>query len=221
MGLAALSASAWSLSVLPINLGKIVEYTGQGFVGNAISTNVVHTPQGWADQITFEVTEPIIGTVKTGERITWFQVRSSEQVRMPGLPQYINGSSYAIFLADKAPGSQLQAPSGVGQGSFALKTDASGNVTAQNDNMNSSLFKDLDTAALSTAIAEKMAAGKTKEAKAEVASKTQSQMNVTGGPVSLDVLKNAAKTLKESGAPETKFSKKSGAGNNIEILKVN
>lgn len=213
LGLVAAGASA--LTMVPVNLGLMVEYTDKAFVGKAVSMQPVETSQGWADEVTFQVTEPVIGKVTAGETVTWLQRRSGEQVPMPGMPRYEGGQEYMIFLAGKAPDSQLQAPYALGQGTFRVHRDRStGAVYARNEFENASLFQGVDTEALATAIEDaKPATAKLAPAeKAKRARSTHSKLHsLRAGAVDLQTLKDAAKTLKSSGAPRTKFARRSGS----------
>src|SRR3954466_14776379 len=107
--LSGVAAVANAVSMQPANLGLIVQYTENGFVGKAVSSTPVQTSQGWADEIVFEVTDPIIGKVHKNEKVTWRQVKSGENIPLAGMPSYQPGSEYVIFLTAKAPGSELQA----------------------------------------------------------------------------------------------------------------
>lgn len=216
--LALFSSAAFALSTIPVNLGLIVQFTENGFVGTPVSTEVVDTPQGWADKITFKVTEPIVGSAKKDDTVSWLQIRSSQNVPMAGMPKYTNGQEYAIFLAAKAEGSALQAPYALGQGTFKIeRNSATGAAVAVNSQGNASLFNNIDTQQLSVAIADNQPGTRSPSEKAAKAQQIQGSLSSVGGPINLDTLKVAAQTIK-SAKSRTRFVQ---TGNSTESALVN
>lgn len=214
---------ASALSMIPANLGLIVEHTESGFVGKAVSMTPTHTAQGWADEVVFEVTDPIIGNTKKGDTVTWFQARSAEKIPMPGIPAYAAGQEYVIFLTAKAPGSVLQAPMALGQGTFKVfRENANAPAFARNEWNNGPLFSDMDTEALGAAMVDHAADARSLGAdqRANRAKEMHGKLHsLRAGAIDLETLKTAAKALKASGAPRTKFEKK-GGGAKGQIVKV-
>jgi hypothetical protein len=207
----------------PANLGLIVQYTESGFVGKAVSTTQVQTSQGWADEIVFEVTDPIIGKLHKNEKVTWRQVKSGNSLPLAGMPSYQPGAEYVIFLTAKAPGSELQAPMALGQGTFSVSRDEKGAAFARNDFQNASLLQDMDVDALSEAIVDDNSGGlplqASDRAKKVVEVKSRLQNRQAEG-TDLGTLKDAAKTLKKSGAAQTKFARKGGTPAAVLSAKV-
>ncbi len=191
---------AFPLSMVPVNLAQIVQYTEQAFVGTVLSSTTIQTPEGWGDQVVMRVTEPVLGAARAGEQVQWVQARSSEQAALPGMPQLQVGASHLIFLSAKVNGSPFQAPYALGQGTFAISQDEkTGESKARNDFMNQNLFVGLDTTAIAKAVVEADAASKglgTAE-KALRASQVHSNLQPgKSGSTSLAALKSAARTLK-------------------------
>lgn len=209
--------SGMALSMLPVNLAKIVKYTENAIVGTVISSTAIETPQGWADKIEVLVTEPVFGSARTGQTLTWYQARSSEQAPLSGMPRFEPGSIHLVFLAAKAPASLFQSPFALGQGSFVLSHDpATGETVARNDFMNASLFDGLDILAIAKAAAarEPGAAKLSLDARATKASQLHQRLAPgRSGATSLEALKLAAQTLKSSSDPEQTFARNGAAAN--------
>ncbi|CAN5441127.1 hypothetical protein BH09SUM1_BH09SUM1_24690 [soil metagenome] len=148
-------------SMIPVNLAQIVKYTETGFVGTCESVETVHIEQGWADKVTFKVTETIVGKAPADGTITWYQKRMGEASPIPGMPKYVKGAEHMIFLTAKASGSPFQAPFGLGQGAFKVTRNDAGAASATNEFDNKYLYNNLDSAKLrseSAAVATKNAA---------------------------------------------------------------
>lgn len=197
---------ATALTMAPINLGQIVEHTEKGFEGEAVSVEVVKVGNEWADKVTFKIIDPIIGAIQAGENVTWFQLRGGEQFPLAGMPQYEPGKSYVVFLAGKAPGSQLQAPIGLGQGSFQVHVNIqTGEKLARNEFENTSLFENVDMQSLTADIAAGLnSATRSTTGSQPSATALEVQSNLSGGPAgatNLLTLKKAAKAFKAKPNP--------------------
>lgn len=206
------AAAASATSMVPVNLAQIVELTHVGFVGKIESVEVIITAEGGGEKVTATVSEPVLGKVGTGDKISWVQFRQSESVRLPGMPKYAVGEEHLVFLLNKAPGSQYQSAAGLGQGSFRIHRDKStGQAYARNGFMNQSLFSNLDVDAVATAVVDSNTASKALDATGRTASiaKTKSAMLArNAGSSNLGNLVGTAKALKSQGGskPSQKFA---------------
>lgn len=174
--LAALVTLASGTTVLPTNLAKIVKYTEKGFVCTIESVEVTLTEKGWAERVSAKVSEGVVGKVKKGDSIEWYQARFGEKAPIAGMPQYEAGGEYLIFLSARAGSSIFQSPFALGQGCFTITRDAeTGAVFARNEMQNENLMLNLDRGKVGARIEKiRAAAGKSGAASSELESITDS-----------------------------------------------
>ncbi|MEO8376986.1 MAG: hypothetical protein ABI579_04885 [Candidatus Sumerlaeota bacterium] len=185
-----ISSPILATTVAPTNLAKIIKYTENGFVGTVKSVEVVQTDNGWADKVTAEIGQNVLGTAQGGQTIVWYQARMSEKFPIAGMPKYEIGGEYLIFLAGRGRGTDFQAPYALGQGCFKVTRGADGSVSAKNENGNTNLMRGLDA----KKVADTVRARSTKAASEPT--------------TELDSLIATAKVLATETDPETAFASK-------------
>ena len=203
-------ASALATSLAPVNIAQIVENTDKAFVATVESVEVVQTPKGWAEKVTVKVSDPVLGSVQSGETVSWLQYRVAEQVRLPGMPKYAAGEEHLIFLAGKGQGTDFQAAYGLGQGSFRVHRElATGQAFVRNEFMNAQLFDGVNADLVATVMVEQNAATRSLSgnAKAAAATRTRASLaNQHSGATDMEALKGAAKALATSKTPSKSFA---------------
>ena len=216
LGLFGHPVTAPAVTMIPVNLAKIVEYTEKAFVGEVRSVEAIETPQGWADKVTMVVTENIIGDAEPGQIVTWNQFRGSKDSRMQDMPTYTPGEERLIFLAARASGSQLQAPYGLGQGTFSIKRDAvTGRAKVLNGYGNAHLFQNLDTKEVASRIVaqDQVQSRLAAPQKARAVDRLSAQLaSVNANSLDLATIKNAAQVMAKEKNPSVKFAAKTPAG---------
>lgn len=205
-----LVAPAFATSLAPVNIAQIVENTDKAFVATVESVELVQTPKGWAEKVTVKVGDPVLGSVQSGETLSWLQYRMAEQVRLPGMPKYAAGEEHLIFLAGKGQGTDFQAAYGLGQGSFRVHRElATGQAFARNEFMNAQLFDGVNADLVATVMTDQNAATRSLkgDARSEAVARTKvSLANQHSGATDLEALKGAAKALATSKTPSTSFA---------------
>jgi hypothetical protein len=225
LAVALLSAWAFATTMVPVNLAEIVENTEKAFVCVVQATEIVETPNGWAEKVTVQVTDPVLGKVRAGESVSWLQFRNGKDVRLSGMPSYQPGEEHMIFLSGKGRGTDFQAPFALGQGSFRVHTEtATGEKFARNEFANAHLFEGLDADLVAQAIVDEEnsqqgldAAGKARRVQARKASLA----GLRAGAQRLDDLKAAARAMKAKGNPSAALKGAAGAGKKpLQSVKV-
>lgn len=164
-----IAASVHATSMRSINLAETVEAAEKAFVGEVLTSTVVALPGGgFAEEVRVHVTRAIFGTTD-GDVVMWLQARNSEEIRLPGMPRFNAGEEHLVFLYPKAPGSQMQAPVGLGQGAFRVHRNLeTGEAFVRNEFMNRHLFQNLDVRAIAAAsVQEEIATARTLTAEAQ------------------------------------------------------
>ncbi len=224
--LLATSGVVSAVTMVPVNLAKIVEYTEKAFVGEVRSVETIQTAQGWADKVTMVVTENVLGDAEPGQLVIWNQFRGSKEAPMQDMPTYTPGEERLVFLAAKAAGSELQAPYGLGQGIFKVQRQpVSGRTTVLNSFGNSNLFQNLDTKEVATKIVETDQAQSRLAApqKTMAVDRLSAQLSsVSASSLDLTTIKNAAQVMAKEKKPSVKFAEKNPAkaGSETGVLKA-
>ena len=210
--LAGAAGISHATSLAAVNLAQIVENTEAAFVGTVRSVEVVETPKGWAEKVTAEVKEPILGGVQAGQTVVWLQYRVSEIARMPGMPKYAEGEEHLLFLAGKGTGTDFQAAYGLGQGSFRVHRERdTGRAFVRNEFMNAQLFMGIDTEELAKAVveADPERSRLAPEVKTATVTRQQAQFRTQRmGATDLETIKQAAKALGSVKNPSARFAAK-------------
>jgi len=117
---------AWGTSMLPINLEQLSTRASLIFYGKVISNKVRKDGQSGriATFTEFKVIDLIKG--KTGSVHTIKQIGGHLQetgtiIRIPGVPEYVIGNDYVVFLPEKSAHG-FSSPLGLQQGSFDVVT---------------------------------------------------------------------------------------------------
>jgi hypothetical protein len=169
----ALTSVAPATTVMPTNLAELADNAEKAFVGTITGQEVVRVgTDGWGERITAEVTDGIRGT-SVGEKVSWTQYRMGEHARLVGMPEYVVGRSYVIFLSAKAAGSPYTAPVSLGQGVFQISTGSDGAVRARNQFNNAHVYAGVNVRQLAPVAAPgravvKLAGGTTAGAQTEL-----------------------------------------------------
>lgn len=211
---------AWTLApavtMVPVNLAQIVEHTEKAFVGTVTGSEVVQLSKGWADKITVKVSDPVLGSVKAGDTVTWLQYRIGKEIPVAGMPKYKVGDEHLIFLAGKGRNTEFQAAYGLGQGSFRVHREkATGKALVRNDFMNAHLFENLDTALIADTIVGQDAKLNALTADKRAAAAKRVEANVTQvrtGASDLDSMKNVVKALGSKPTPSQAFKGQGAKG---------
>jgi len=118
--------ASWATSMLPISLEQLSTRASLIFFGKVINNEVRKDEQSGriATFTEFEVIDLIKG--KTGTRHTIKQIgghlkETGTIVRIQGVPEYVVGNSYVVFLPEKSK-SGFSSPLGLHQGSFDVAT---------------------------------------------------------------------------------------------------
>jgi hypothetical protein len=149
-----LSAGAFALTVLQLNLNQLTALSEKVFVGKCVEVRPVSGVQGRnVEQVTFEVKEMLKGTPTS--RVTFKQLSDSGkpfkrngmmvQTLPLGLPRYKVGQEAVIFLSHNDPTSGLTAPIGLFQGKFDVLTTDTGLKIVRNGINNQGLFVGMKT----------------------------------------------------------------------------
>lgn len=151
LGFFLLAGTAWSLTVLQLNLEQLTALAEKVFVGKCVSVESRTDSSGRPVQyVTFEVIEMLKGD--PASKVTFKQLGSSspeEQDLSTGgidvqgvfreMPRYEAGEEAVVFLsAESRLG--LTAPVGLYQGKFQIETDSSGQKSVVNGIGNRGLF---------------------------------------------------------------------------------
>ncbi len=211
IAVAVIASVAVATSMVRVNLAQIVENSEKSFLATVQSVEVVNTADGWAEKVSVVVDEPIYGT-SAGETVVWFQARSGEAFRFPGMPDFHVDEQYAVFLSRKGLGTNFQAPFALGQAAFrAHRVKKTGEVILVNEFRNENLFAGLDTKALAEEIvsqdAQQRGVSMSKEERVEKVQQEQSKMmSAGGGGVSVGQLRELATTIKSIDNAATRFA---------------
>ena len=206
------STNAFATSLRPINLAETVDLAKTAFVGHITNIQLVQTRIGAGEQITANILRPVFGVPETSSTAVWIQFRpGAGGARLAGMPQFQIGKDYLIYLSGRSGNSPYSAPIGFGYGSFLIhKSQKSSATLAQNEFHNWTLYRNLDTGALSRAmvardsrtralpVARQEAAARSKEAGLRMGS---------AGAANLDALIEASQTMKalnDSGSSASK-----------------
>lgn len=118
--------ATWATSLLPISLEQLSSRATLIFYGKVIDNQVKKDPQSGriATFTQFEVIDLIKGEAGNSHTIKQIGGHLKETgtiVRIHGVPEYVTGNSYVVFLPEKST-LGFSSPLGLHQGSFSVLT---------------------------------------------------------------------------------------------------
>lgn len=135
---------ASATTVLPVNLARMTELADVAYVVRIESVETTQSGKYAVDKVQGVVTEPVLGDGQTSQPVQWQQLRFSQNMIIPGMPVYVPGQEYLVFLSGKSVESGCQMPVGLQQGAFSVIRGAGGAALVRNDLGNATIAAGLD-----------------------------------------------------------------------------